>query len=109
MRRGAGTRVGLEDVVVMFFPPVDVPPMPKWHATDDGLRLNRVGTRRLRYPTEKRLPDIAACLGFQSLMNHADVKLVFRGEMGLFAPMVVEKSVAVEANKLPNQAAIGIV
>jgi hypothetical protein len=42
-------------------------------------------------------------------MNHADFEFVVWREVRLFAPMIVEESVAVEAHEVADQAAIGVI
>ena len=93
----------------MLVAPIHVPPMPRGHAADGGLRLNRIGRRGLRQPIEERLPDFPRLLCVQADLDHADPKLVVRGEVRLLAPVIVEKGLVIETYELADEPPIGIV
>ena len=65
--------------------------------------------RRAPHPVQKRLPDLFRLLSVQALKDHADDERVVRVHVGLLSPMVVEKTLLVEAHKLAEKAPIGII
>src|SRR5690348_6518145 len=59
--------------------------------------------RRMLYPIEKRLPDLASLSSIQSMRNHFYFERVVGPDLGLLAPMVIEQMLAVEAHELADQ------
>ncbi len=86
---GAGIRG--ENMLVMLFSPVRVPPTSCRQATDNRRSCNGVGPFAAFQPLEEGLPDFDRLVGVQSMRNHADSEGIVRLYAYLLAPMIVEK------------------
>src|SRR2546425_3632011 len=85
-----GTGIRDENILVMLFAPVHIPPTSCRQATDNGRSYNGVGPFGAFEPLEEGAPDFDRLVGVQSMRNHADSEGVVRLYVYLLAPMIVE-------------------
>src|SRR5208282_5022415 len=102
VRACALSPVRVESVLVLLFPPLNIPPMPSRHATKIHAWLNRINSGRARNPIEEGLPGFSSFFRAQSVRNHDEAEHVIRTDVRLLAPMIVKEIVPIKADEVAH-------
>src|SRR5689334_3296220 len=93
----------------MRLQPRSIPEMARWDRADNPRPSDRIFARCALDPVEERLPHTLHLTGIEPVRKHHDLERVVVPNTRLFAPVVIEEALAIEAQELPDEPPIRVV